>query len=337
MTSGQTPEELGAKTGFIPVFSEYVPGSPEARSESLPAHYTNEPRPRDEGDYWAVGPDGTKMWGKFGAAGLLTLDRNRGVLMQHRALWSHFGGSWGIPGGALNRYESALDAAVREAHEEALVPPDALEPLFSRVVDLGFWSYTTFVVETLRPFEAEITDDESAGLAWVVPKELQRLKLHPGFAKAWPVLEPMLDFRPAVFIDVANLVGTKPNGWWRNPVRAAQTMIHHVAEMAGNGLPASLFDMDARASWPSVTAVVEGKQRDAVAGLGMLPRRFDVIPAQGSGDDQIVDLVRCHRTAHASDPVLVVTSDRELRARVESLGASTIGAAAFLERAGSES
>ncbi|KAB1641630.1 NUDIX domain-containing protein [Gulosibacter chungangensis] len=337
MTNDQTPEELGAKTGFIPVFSEYVPGSPEARSEQLPAHYTNEPRPRDEGDHWAVGPDGTRMWGKFGAAGLLTLDRNRGVLMQHRALWSHYGGTWGIPGGALNRGESALDAAVREAHEEALVPPDALEPLLSRVVDLGFWSYTTYVVETTRPFEAEITDDESAGLAWVVPGELRRLKLHPGFAKAWPVLEPLLSFRPVVIIDVANLLGSKPNGWWRNPAAAARKLIHELATIATAGVPGSLFDMDAQTSWPALTCVVEGKQRDAVVGLGDLPGRVDVRAADASGDDEIVETVRASRLAQPLAPVLVATSDRELRGRVEALGATTVGAAAFLERAGSES
>lgn len=337
MTSDQTPEDLGARTGHIPVFSEYVPGSPEARSERLPDHFTNEPQVRDEGDYWAIGPDGTKMWGKFGAAGLLTLDRNRGILMQHRALWSHFGGTWGIPGGALNRGEGALEAAVREAHEEALVPPDALDPLFSRVVDLGFWSYTTFVVETTRPFEAEITDDESAGLAWVIPKELTRLKLHPGFAKTWPLLQSLLTFRPLVIADVANLVGTTPNGWWRNPAGAARKTIHRIASLAEHGLPAALFDMDAQTSWPDLVCVVEGKQRDAVTGLGELPRRVDVVAADSSGDDLIVEHVRSARAARPSRPVLVATSDRALRERVEALGATTITAGAFLERAGSES
>lgn len=337
MTSEQAPEDLGAKTGFIPVFSEYVPGSPEARSAKLPDHYSNEPQERDEGDTWAIGPDGTRMWGRFGAAGLLTLDRNRGVLMQHRALWSHYGGTWGIPGGALNRDELALDAAVREANEEARVPPDAIDPLFSRVVDLGFWAYTTFVVETLRPFEAEITDDESAGLAWVVPKELSRLKLHPGFAQSWPTLQSLLAFRPTVVVDVANVVGSTPNGWWKNPAAAAQKVIHRIAQYVDAGLPAELFGMDAHTSWPFVTCVVEGKQRNAVAEMGQLPHRVKVVPADGSGDDTIVEIVRELREKQSVAPILVATSDQALRARVELLGATVIGATAFLERAGSES
>ncbi|MGO1545076.1 MAG: NUDIX domain-containing protein [Gulosibacter sp.] len=331
MTQEQSPEGLGAKTGHIPVFSEYLPGSPAARSDRLPEHFTNEPKVRDEGDTWAIGPEGTRMWGKFGAAGLLTLDRERGVLMQHRALWSHYGGTWGIPGGALNRDELALDAAIREAHEEAHVPPDALAPLFSRVVDLEFWSYTTLVVETTRMFEAEITDDESAGLAWVVPKELRRLKLHPGFAQAWPAIEPMLGYRPLIIVDVANLVGTTPDGWWKDPAAATERLIQSLQPLCEDGVPASLFEMDAHVSWPAVTCILEGKQRDALIGLGGLARHLEAIPAEASGDDAIVDLVRETRAAHPAMPVLVATSDQALQRRVQDYGATTIGARAFLE------
>ena len=44
------------------------------------------------------GPDGQRFWGRFGAAGLLVHDLRRGVLLQHRADWSHFGGTWGLSG-----------------------------------------------------------------------------------------------------------------------------------------------------------------------------------------------------------------------------------------------
>ena len=57
-----------------------------------------------------------------GAAGLLLRDRHDGVdrvVLQHRAWWSHQGGTWGIPGGARDSDETAVAAALRESAEEA--------------------------------------------------------------------------------------------------------------------------------------------------------------------------------------------------------------------------
>ncbi|WP_258222948.1 NUDIX domain-containing protein, partial [Microbacterium sp. HMWF026] len=75
--------------------------------------------PRDPGDAWVVAPTGEKYWGRFGAAGLLALDADRGVLLQHRVAWSHFGNTWALPGGARHQGESARDGALRESGEEA--------------------------------------------------------------------------------------------------------------------------------------------------------------------------------------------------------------------------
>ena len=78
--------------------------------------------PRRSGDGWTYGSDGKKHWGLNGAAGLMLVDPERGVLMQHRALWSVEGGTWGFPGGARDMGESAVEAAIRESWEEAGVP-----------------------------------------------------------------------------------------------------------------------------------------------------------------------------------------------------------------------
>ena len=138
------------------------------------------------------GPDGQRFWGRFGAAGLLVHDLGRGVLLQHRADWSHFGGTWGLPGGARHADESAVEGALREAAEEAAVPPDAVRVLFESVLDLGFWSYTTVVVEAVRPFEPHMADVESIEVRWVPVDEVAELPLHPGFAASWPQLRSRL-------------------------------------------------------------------------------------------------------------------------------------------------
>ena len=79
-------------------------------------------RSHDKGDAWVFGPGGERYWGTYGAAGLLVWHRTAGVLLQHRVAWSHFGGTWALPGGARHEGEDAGFAALREAHEEAVAP-----------------------------------------------------------------------------------------------------------------------------------------------------------------------------------------------------------------------
>jgi 8-oxo-dGTP diphosphatase len=146
---------------------------------------------RDPGDAWVYGPDGAKFWGRYGAAGLLVWHPASGVLLQHRVGWSHFGGTWGLPGGALKKGEDAVAGAMREANEEAGVPFD-LAVLFTQTLDLGFWSYTTVAARAPQHFEPVIGDAESVELRWVPLDEVGELPLHPGFATAWPGLRARL-------------------------------------------------------------------------------------------------------------------------------------------------
>ncbi len=281
------------------------------------------PGPRDPGDAWAVGPDGTKAWGRFGAAGLLVDDGSGRVLLQHRVEWSHHGGTWGIPGGARHQGEDAVTGALRESAEEAGVPHDGVDLRHTAVLDLGFWTYTTVVGRASRPFEPVIADRESLALSWIPVDEVADLPLHPGFGASWPTLRAALDTTPHVVVDAANVVGSRPDGWWRDRAGAAATLVAGVDALATDGIAASGLDLPFARWWPRWTVVLEGEARLApdTAAHGV-----EVVRAPASGDDAIVAAAE-RALAEGDAPVVVVTADRELRSRVEALGAGARGPA----------
>lgn len=152
---------------------------------------------RGDGDGWVVSDSGAAYWGRYGAAGLLLraprTDGSAAVLLQHRAPWSHQGGTWGLPGGARDSHETAEQAAVREAHEEAGLTADLLT-VRKTVVTAEFsgtngdhWSYTTVIADAHELLET-VPNRESAELRWVPEEEVDELPLHPGFASSWATL-----------------------------------------------------------------------------------------------------------------------------------------------------
>lgn len=289
---------------------------------------TFEPRrpfgPRDPNDGWVEGPAG-KFWGRGGAAGLLAFDPDLGVLLQHRVGWSHHGNSWGLPGGARHTGESAIDGALREAQEEAGVVTDGLSLRFTYTFDVQYWSYTTVCVEVVEPFEAMITDPESEELRWVPPAEIDSLPLHPGFGSAWPALRTLLE-RPALLVvDAANVVGSRPDGWWNDRAGAAERLVDELGQINRDGAPGSWFGLDERwRVWPEVVVVTEGQARQAADPAN---GRLSILRAERDGDSAIVELV----AARTGNDVVVATADRELRHRVQQCGARTIGPGTLLE------
>lgn len=281
---------------------------------------------------------GEKYWGRFGAAGLLAFDPRRGVLLQHRVGWSHFGGTWGLPGGALHEGESPLRGALREAQEEAGIPDGAVRARFASVLDLGVWSYTTVIADVLDPFEPVISDPESLALEWVPVDEVDQRPLHPGFGSAWPALRELLPVRPAVVVDAANVMGSVPDGWWKDRAGAAARLRARVAAWASGGVVASTLGLDADRWYPDVSMVVEGAAR-AIADGAVTTRadaageaRVEIVRAPGSGDDAIVD--EAGRFIGEGFSVTAVTSDRGLRARLEALGARVESAGWLLAQLG---
>nr|WP_205835505.1 NUDIX domain-containing protein [Microbacterium sp. CFH 90308] len=280
--------------------------------------------PRDPGDAWVVAPTGERYWGRFGAAGLLAVDPDRGVLLQHRVSWSHFGDTWALPGGARHEEESAWDAALREAAEEAGVPASAIRPRVLSVLDLGYWSYTTVIGDVVEPFEPVISDPESRELAWVPTDAVTRHPLHPGFAGSWERLKALLPVRPAVVVDAANVMGSVPDGWWRDREGAAERLLARLGSLARQGIPAAALELPEHTWYPHWTAVVEGQARGAEATDGI-----DVVRAEASGDDALV--AAAERLVDAGNRVTVVTSDRGLAQRVQDAGAAVRGARWLLD------
>jgi len=155
----------------------------------MPAAYPE--RVRGDGDGWVVSDTGNHYWGRYGAAGLLLRaprpDGTPAVLLQHRAPWSHQGGTWGLPGGARDSHESAEQAAVREAHEEAGVLVELVSvraAVITAQASGSHWTYTTVVADAAEQL-GTVSNYESAEMRWVGEDEVAELPLHPGFAASW--------------------------------------------------------------------------------------------------------------------------------------------------------
>lgn len=116
--------------------------------------------------------------------------------------------------------------------------------------------------------------------------------------------------RTLVIVDAANVVGSVPDGWWRDRRGAAERLRDRLIDVAAAGLPGHPGPVE-------VVLVVEGAAR----GVESVPK-VRVESAPGSGDDRIVELVS---ERAAGRPCVVVTADRELRRRVEAYGAECMG------------
>ncbi|MET9474627.1 MULTISPECIES: NTP pyrophosphohydrolase [unclassified Streptomyces] len=123
----------------------------------------------------------------------------------------------------------------------------------------------------------------------------------------------MLTERTLVIVDAANVVGSVPDGWWRDRRGAAERLRDSLVPFAAAGLPGHPGPVE-------LVLVVEGAAR----GIASVPG-VRVESAPGSGDDRIVDLVAAESAPPADRACVVVTADRELRQRVEAHGAQCAG------------
>jgi hypothetical protein len=109
-----------------------------------------------------------------------------------------------------------------------------------------------------------------------------------------------------VLVDVANTVGSRPDGWWRDRAGATARLLDRLARLLGRELPGP---DGAPVPVTAIVAVVEGKARDVEAPAGVR-----LVRAEGSGDDNIAAVAA--ELADGDDDLLVVTADRGLRDRL---------------------
>ena len=160
-----------------------------------------------------------------------------------------------------------------------------------------------------------------------------------------------------IVVDVANVMGSRPDGWWRDRAGAAVRLHAEIARLAASGR-AILRDEPGeagepgeneaeQATVPGFVMVLEGAAKAAAARLAsaepdaqaepgalgpssgsaapdalqpVRPGEVRVVQAAGSGDDAIVAVVR-----QLSGRRVVVTADRELRERCVAAGAEIRG------------
>ncbi|CAN5593317.1 NYN domain-containing protein [soil metagenome] len=113
------------------------------------------------------------------------------------------------------------------------------------------------------------------------------------------------------FVDVMNVVGSRPDGWWRDRKGAMADLV------------ATLDDF-ASSSGDEVIAVLDGRP------FALEAAEVEVVFAPGgpnAADEEILRLI----AADARDKV-VVTSDRALAEQAKALGTRVVGAGEFRGR-----
>ncbi|MDF6045574.1 NTP pyrophosphohydrolase [Streptomyces sp. JH14] len=123
----------------------------------------------------------------------------------------------------------------------------------------------------------------------------------------------MVTERTLVIVDAANVVGSVPDGWWRDRLGATERLRDALVPLAAAGVPGHPGPAE-------LVLVVEGAARGVESVPGV---RVESAPA--SGDDLIVELVAAEAARSADRDCVVVTADRELRQRVEACGAWCAG------------
>jgi 8-oxo-dGTP diphosphatase len=138
------------------------------------------------GDGFVTVADGGVRWGRYGAAGILARhvddEGTPWYFLARRSAVCHRGGTWAIPGGALDAGEEPLQGALREFAEEIGDLPEPYDVTVVHEDDHGGWSYWTIVVDVPERFAVPpIFSWETDDARWVAGHEMTDLELFDAF------------------------------------------------------------------------------------------------------------------------------------------------------------
>ncbi|MCU1688771.1 MAG: pyrophosphohydrolase [Jatrophihabitantaceae bacterium] len=295
-----------------------------------------------DGDGWVRCAMGHTHWGKYGAAGVM-IRRDGQTVLQHRAPWTHEGGTWAVPGGARDSHEDAVTTALREADEEADIDPTWVRPLGAWITDHDGWAYATILAEPVGEMRLSSANPESLDMRWWEDDLIGEMALHSGFALSWAVLAP-LPSPMTIVVDAANVMGARPDGWWTDRLAGARRLRDGLRDTVRLGISAR----DALAPvtplhliFPRVVLVVEGEAAPlaleipvdepgpkpafrpsfTIKGPRVAPwweRAVEVVAAPGSGDSEVI--AQAQLALAGGEHVVVVSADRELQRLAGALG-----------------
>jgi len=114
-------------------------------------------------------------------------------------------------------------------------------------------------------------------------------------------------------VDVANVMGSRPDGWWRDRAAAAGRLLTELAPLRGAVVPGP-DDVPLRVT--RLVAVLEGRARDVPA-----PQGVEAVRAAADGDTAVVAVAA--DVVARGELVLVVSADRGLRARLPAAAVGT--------------
>ncbi|HUP68703.1 MAG TPA: hypothetical protein VM142_02700 [Acidimicrobiales bacterium] len=122
-----------------------------------------------------------------------------------------------------------------------------------------------------------------------------------------------------LLVDAANVVGSRPDGWWRDRAKAAAGLVERIrAATASAALPGP------------VVVVLEGTARPGAA--EGTDGGVQVVHAPGEGDDTLVALAAA--AGAAAEAVVLVSADRALCGRCRAVGSEIVGPRWLLDRLG---